>query len=43
MFYLNWFISNSFYQLDYRNNQSGFVSYENQNEGNPAKNVDLFF
>ena len=43
MLYLSLFISNSFYQLNYRNNQSGNISNENENGTNPAFSVDLFF
>ena len=43
MLYLSCLISDSFDQLDYRNNQSCYISDENQNETNPAKSVDLFF
>ena len=43
MLYLSLFISNSFYQLDYRNNQSGNISNEDENERNLAYSVNLFF
>ena len=36
---LNGFGSSSFYQLDYRKSQSGYISNKNHNETNPAISI----